>query len=660
MKNITKLAFHCLLFIVPFRDAQAQVLDFLNRVTLGLDDGTQVVLYGAARTLDSTFTGEYYYLPAGLRLSAKPDKTPEFLFMKYTSEENVDAGGVQGALMHFLMEWGLTPAQEKEAQQKLAAKLQDLSALNPKYRAVRNPVIMGAANVKTDPENSFQVISAILSDKKFTPTLVTSGRAPVLPGGKVAVAALLEKNAAQLMASTLDKNRSIADASLSLRFKYDLLMPAVEGRITVNWERMDSLSQHYTREANRSHYTEAPSNLWDPLGVFSKEQDRNFVTDTEKDSLFTFMKESKVVDVQLENLQPESQVATEMVHAFMEYFLQSVTEKEFRKPDSDDEPKNAAKEYDYAFDTYKVDKQKLAQKISRRSETYYLKVRLPITQEFTLTGNLAGWYDAAKNNVKCVNTVNLNDPFFEHRDIYLILDMEAEEMFGKELNFVTVDIRKRRNQKEARDFSAQVTFDRNFFAKQGNRAVVGYSKAQSDDPDAFEYKVQWSLRGGNVFPKDTVWTRGRWEGVTLAPPVATIPLHFEADLEDLKAFDIKNVTLQIRYYKFGREVESSFNLNTIAGIGFMDKNIYMDRNTRGYAYRFVFYHKTKGPLATEWEAKLNTNYMFAVIPDEIRNNNKQALDKMIELGKDIISPPDGKEIKAGSILDKFEDLIKTN
>lgn len=180
-----------LLLFTGALNSNAQILDFMNKVTIPLKDGTTVVLFGAARSLDTLFSGEYYYLPANLRLSKKKDGVPEFLFLKYTTNES--AGGVNGALMHFLMQWGLTPEQEKEVQEKLSARVKGLAASNPRYRLAREPRLMGAANVKTDEENSFQIISALLSDRKSTPTLVTSGRAPVMPGGKVAVGALLEK-----------------------------------------------------------------------------------------------------------------------------------------------------------------------------------------------------------------------------------------------------------------------------------------------------------------------------------------------------------------------------------------------------------------------------------------------------------------------------------
>ncbi|MFZ2899979.1 MAG: hypothetical protein WA004_15235 [Saprospiraceae bacterium] len=643
MKKYTALFLILLVSVLFPLELPGQILDFSNKVTIVLNDGTNVTLHGAANTQNTRFSNEYYYLPASLRLAKKKDGTPQFLFMKYTAEDRTDAGGVNGALMHFLMEWGLTPQQEKELEAKLEGKLKELSVSDPRYSEVTTPKVMGAANVKTDEKNSFSIVSAILTNNKSTPTLVTSGRAPVIPGGKVAVAALLEKNAAQLMAASFEKTKSITDVSIALRYRYDVLMPAVKGKIIVNWQRIDSVFQKYRRDAY--HDTQG-----------SKRSSDDYVKDTELSTLFSLIQESKAVDIQLVNLQPESEAAKQMVDAFMEYFLRSVSEKEFRRPEeSQDEMQAGQKDYNYAYRSYKIDRAKLEKKIQRRTETYNLDVRLPINLEYELVENLASWYDGVRDNKKCVDVINLNDPFFEHRDVYLILDLDAEEMFGKELNFVTVDIRKRRSEEGANDFSRQVTFDKEFFRSEGNRAVVTYSKAQDENPGLFEYRVKWSLRGGNIFEQDSSWTQGSWEGLTLYPPVNPTPIKFEAELEDLKGMDIKNVTLQLRYYKFGNEVQTNFNINTSSDVGYAENNIYMDKNTKGYASRTVFYHKTKGPLATEWDAHLNTGYIYAVIPEKLRNGDEAFIDKMMELGKDIITPPPGGKEK---ILDQFRDLIK--
>lgn len=619
--------------------AYAQILDYANRVDLTLKDGQAVTLYGEANSLATEFTGRYRYLPLGLRLSAKDDGTPQFLFSKFTTEDG--ANGVSGALMHFLMEWGLTPAQEDELQSKLAAKLKGLAASDPRFANVEDPRVLGAVDVRTDPENSFEVISAVLRNGKEAPTLVTSGRAPLIPGGKVAVAAMMEKNAAQLLAASFEKSSSITDVSLALRFEYDLLMPAVDGRITVDWTRVDSVYQTYTRTANRNN---------------GDKDDRDVkISDTERDSLFSQMRQQKAVVVELDNLQPDSEVAKQMVTAFMEYFLRSVSQREFRPPGEDEDledKRNDQRKYDYRYRGYTVNRERLNVKKQRRKEEYRLKVRLPITRQFELIENLASWYDGVRDNERCVNTVNLNDPTFEHRDIQLILDLDAEEMFGKELNFVTVDIRKRRSQEGAHDFQTQVTFDKKMFEENGNRTTVTYSKAEDENPDLFEYRMLYSLRGGKTFVPDTSWTQGSWQGLTMAPPVAPTPLRFEADLDQLKDNSIRNVAVQVRYYKFGVPTESSFSLNVSRQIGYLEDKIYMDRDTRGYAYRFVFSHEEHGTLATPWEGKINTGYLFAVIPEELRDRKKEVIDEMVELGKAVAGGSD-----TGDVLDKFKDLI---
>ena len=98
------------------RLARAVVLDDENRLDVALKDSTHVTLFGEATSTPGVKTANYYYLPPNLHLSKRPDGTPEFLFLKFTTDARTDQGGVSGGLMHFLMEWGLTPEQEAELQ----------------------------------------------------------------------------------------------------------------------------------------------------------------------------------------------------------------------------------------------------------------------------------------------------------------------------------------------------------------------------------------------------------------------------------------------------------------------------------------------------------------------------------------------------------------
>lgn len=295
----------------------------------------------------------------------------------------------------------------------------------------------------------------------------------------------------------------------------------------------------------------------------------------------------------------------------------------------------------------------------KKVQIFDLSYSMAVKRSHQLTENFASWYDQNKDNPKCVGLVNLSDPFFQYRDINVILDIEAEEMLGKEVNYVTVNIRKKRDGEGAYDFQQDVTFDRKFLEKEGNRYTVTYSKAQDANPELYEYKVQWSLRGGLVFPpNDTTWKKGSWQGLSLAPPIAPRTIRFESDLADMKGNGIKNVTLQLRYKKFGKEIESNIGINASGTEAFAEKMIFMDRNTQGYAYRLVFHDKDLGPIATEWDAKINTDYMYATIPKQIRNKDQNWIKMGLEAAKVLISVDEtGAVSKDQQVLDKFRKII---
>src|SRR4051812_9671747 len=103
--NSKKMLFYiCLCSFINI--GNAQVLDNENKIAVTLKDGTSVICYGKAGRTESQKSNEYYYLPTNLRLSKNKAGDPEFLFMKYITDAKAENGGVDGALMHFLMEWG--------------------------------------------------------------------------------------------------------------------------------------------------------------------------------------------------------------------------------------------------------------------------------------------------------------------------------------------------------------------------------------------------------------------------------------------------------------------------------------------------------------------------------------------------------------------------
>src|SRR5262245_56679162 len=222
--------FFSILAVLAASRASALVLDDENRLTVTLADGTAITLIGEATPLSAQKTLNYYYLPSSglLHLAKQPDGTPQFLFLKFTTEQREDKGGISGGLMHFLMNWSLTPEQETELKSKLAAQKAGAH-------------LLGAVPLEPEGDNgSFQIISASLSDKTLAPSVVLGGKAPPLPGDNVAAAAHLTANGAQLLAATLEKSRSISDVSIALNYKYTVLAQAVRGRVTVDWKKLET------------------------------------------------------------------------------------------------------------------------------------------------------------------------------------------------------------------------------------------------------------------------------------------------------------------------------------------------------------------------------------------------------------------------------------
>lgn len=638
-----------------------QLLNYDNKVDLVLSDGTNLVLYGA-----DAKPNEYYYLPVNLRLAKRPDGVPEFLFLKYTTEQRADAGGVQGAIMHFLMEWGLTPEQLADAQKKIETLFgygtrRVYYGKNSKgvavYKNLANskdkPIIKGAVELQIEKENSFKIVSAIMEDKTMTKSIVSSGKAPLIPGGKVAAAASFDKNGAQLMASTFEKSRSIADLSIALNYKYKLMAPAIEGSIMIYWDKFYQFLQEKGHNYSYHYYH------CGDCEVDGKEYD-SYTSESSKysgwDNITEELRKRKIVEVKIDQKDIDNPISKDVVDYFMQSFMESISDEGEERAVNEPASSNDSTPTKFAS-TYNFNMTKLRKRMESGYTYISLKYRAPIMREVQLVGNMASWYDGVKNNPKCVSSVNLNDPFFQHRDINFIVDLESEDIFSKEINYATVNVQKKRS--SGNPFAEQVTIDRDYLKQKGVKATLTYARGEDKNSEAYEYKVQWSTRGGYLYPSNPTWQKGDWQGVTLAAPVSPRTIQFEGNLEELKAAGFTRATLQVRYYKFGREVETNIPLTVSKNESLVEQTIFTDKDTRGYAYRIILNHKDKGKIAFNFDPKINDDYVYINIPKEIKEDNLDFWDKVRKAADSIIPPnTDGTVRPEHQILDKFLDVIK--
>ncbi len=614
----------------------AQNLEYNSKVLIMLNDGTPVTLYAQLEgsAFSATVSKNYYYLPTQIMLAKDPaTQVPNFLFLKYISDEREDQGGVSGALMHFLMQTGFTPAQMTEMQTKLAAK-------------VSGAIVKGPVDLFASPEaNSFTITSAVVNTTGgMTKSMVTSGKAPLQQGGKVAVAANLNKFGAQLMAATFEKTSSITDLSVNLFYKYYLKVNGLKGKIIVDYEKIHSIIQNDVVDGK--YVTES-----------KKGQDKQVQTWTEMHTKYEDLVEKNAIVIQIDQGFPNS-TTEKITEMFFQLFLDKFTIPATDQPPPAATPTGTEAENlpgkKNAYNYYLNIQRNLYVTIKKK-DSIVLNYDYLMPMELSVTQNLKTFYDAARDNPKCIGNVLLNDNFYKHMDIRFVLDLEAKEMFDQEINYVDVRARRKDSKGGYVDLGGE-TISKDYVGKNGITAQISYAGGE-DNREIYQYKTQWSLRGGNKYPATPQWEQGQMQAVTLSPPVAPRLIEFEADLEKLKATGITRVTLQVRYKKFGEEIEANLNISPVQGQALVNKLIFLDRDTRGYVYRLIFNHQTEGKLALPWSAKLNDNYVYAVIPEDLSNKNSELFIKAVDAAKTIVTPgPDGK-VSKDKILDQFKEIL---
>lgn len=272
--NLSMIIFCVIMLVGQFPTTAQQNLDFNSKTIVNLNDGSVITLYAQTEGSGATAKGgkNFYYVPTQAMLSKNPQtQVPEFLFLKYVTEEREDQGGVSGALMHFLMQLGYTKEQQAEMQAKLQSKTPGA--------IVKGPVDLFTA----EDDNSFRITSATVNKEGgMTKSLVTSGKAPLQEGSKVAVATNLNKFGAQLMAVTFKENASITDLSCDFFYKYYVKVNGLKATIIVDYYKMsqlikeDKVKAEYFRSETKDEVQE--SQTWSELHkVYDKMVENNAI-----------------------------------------------------------------------------------------------------------------------------------------------------------------------------------------------------------------------------------------------------------------------------------------------------------------------------------------------------------------------------------------------
>ncbi len=456
----------------------------------------------------------------------------------------------------------------------------------------------------------------VLSDQGFAERVVASGKAPLLPGQKVAVAARLGPEGTVLLEESL--KRPTSDISVEFDMTYTAFLPAFEGKIVFDWDRFKSHIDNW-----KLKYKHKKSCKWWIFGC------KHSYTEDEMREVYDFLCENQVVRIEwTERIVDERLEAIRQ--AFFRFMETSFFDQVAPSGSNDDKPEEEMGKPkargDSSLSTRFIAKSEEAFK----SKTISMRATLPVKVPYRTVGNISSsWYNHAREeHPELFAEINVDDPFFQQRPVAFTLDLDAMEIFDQAINFVTVEVRKRR--RTGRDFHTSFTLTKDEVAKNGPSRTVTYAKMRDDSPEVFEYLVRWSLRGGIEWPANPSWKRGSWEGVTLSPPVRPLTVEAEADLDELQELGIRRATVEVQYRQFGKNVKDrrSIHLSPAKGEPIGSIVVFLDRDHPEWRYRVTYYHQRLGRLPQPWRRGGADGYIFLVaydVPEDVVRDAEREL-----------------------------------
>ncbi len=506
------------------------------------EEGRHVV-DGITLLRDKEDPKSYYYLPTSPRVAPRPDGSgPDMFFAKFIDPK----GSVSGGLVHFLFTLDLPPEQVEEIEAKVKKRVPNA--------VVRGPVILRAEGSEESGGASFKIVSSTLTSvggkDSFTSSLVSSGVAPVTPGSRAAVAARLNEHGATLLWESL--TRPTSDISVSISASYEAALPAYRGKVSA---KLDTVYNHLLRLINRQQGYEKREirRVFDELvrqGVIEVEvTDRSglAINTSQLSSLMNLVTDKLVnmlfdTTTGLSKLPEQEKVPGQLVKGRQE---RGWLAKLFS---------GTGDQRYFTDDQYTLRERK---DIKRAEFSLVFTHNTTIKVPFESTGNIRGLYEIWGKDAQVIRTVNLQDPAFERREVFVEIDPAFYDSFQSHINSASVSFVKRyRPALEQDDFTAEVLFNQNDVKKGVFSKSVRYPRLglAGSEWHNYEYRVLWSFRGGKMLgnpsqPTQFVASSGPF--ITLAPPLELNVLEIDADPATLLDAQIRRAEVTIEYKLLG-------------------------------------------------------------------------------------------------------------
>lgn len=567
------------------------------------DEGRRMI-DGVQLLQDADDPTAYYYLPQYPRLSTKADGTFELLCLKYVDA----AGGTHGGLFHALVEFSLPPDVLASVEKKLKAQVAGARIVGPV------PLMQALENGEEGGVGAFRIVSAILADREkggFTRNLVTSGKAPLLPGSKAVVAAILNQQGATLLWDSL--TGAASDVSVAISGYYEA---KVEGYNAKVFAEVETIYKHFSLISNKQQ-------------EYTRRQVRSVVDDLQRKGVLKVEVFDRTAGLGLKAGEMEGllQAVTDKLIELMFNATTGWSADPQREAAVEAKQLLGRQERGWFADTflgaddtkYYTDDQwvlKDRKDIRRNTFSLVLSKSSTIKVPIDTAGNIGGLYAALGKDQRYFKIVNLADPAFEFRPVHFQVDGDYIDAFQDTLNFVSVNFRKRYPDKPAFTRSLHLT---HADLKTGTTLRdVAFPRLDLPDADwvSFEYQVRWSLRDGPTLavpPKDDQWVTTTAAAVSLAPPLEKRVIEIDADRQLFQSAGMATAVVEFLAVVAGKPRLQRTKAILKAGdpSPTVKVAVYRDRGTT-LGYR-VTWHGQRAKVESKI-ALLETDYLYLTPP----------------------------------------------
>ena len=571
----------------------SQDIDMETKVSIFLDDDTEVILYGKAKSEKPSegaeaLEGKYYYLPPAnsLRLADLDNGKKQLSLIKYSGNKNAD---IEGGILSLVLEFGLTSDQELELQNKLKEKI-------GKHARIMGSIQLMPKVGKTSGE--LTVLFASVGES----SLLSRSSAPTSQRGRIAVIAKLDHFGTQAIEDLIRRKSTSIPLNVSLDYSFPTYVSGYNASLTFEEDKfhkiVDKLNLSYTEIETGKRKKKSASTTWEEIKEFYE------ILNDEK-VINGFVRPGAFID-------EESKKAIES--GFFNFFFSTFAapdklnsaEYDGTRPDIDPTSQKARNE------TYNLDFSDTNIKNFSRISSFNLNYRHVYRQDLSISGSLSEWAKKLDPE-KHIDTIIFGDPFFQHRIITVELDGELTDQIGKEINSIEVKLRKAKKGGGHYVFGDQdpIIFDKNKtdpFIRTYNRS----HDAPGQEGD-YEYLVNINYRGG--LNETIPFKKGKFDRLTVSPKLRRKEIRFTTDLEELKANNCVAAVLEVCYLKFGKERIDQFPLYVDEENSSVTNTIYMDDYKKAYAARVVVYHKNGEVFPLSWKER--NNYPLSIVSASI-------------------------------------------